>query len=577
MEKVINRLKIIVFSAIIVLLLAFGYLASGCDNLSSEDTSSTTDTIIGEDTGPADNGSNENVIHKSNEEITSAQKWSGTHILEGNLYIKAALEISPCTKIQIAANSKIKISDNGSIKAIGTEECPITFTSAKASPAKGDWKEIDIYKTAGSDNAFEWVIFEFGGGDDYGMLWTQDEVNIYVNNTVFRNSSTYGVYFESGTKISSFKGNKFINLDKNPIYIDANEVGVLNTVESKDNSLNTVKLFANGEVTKASLWKYIGIPYELSGNLYFKAGVEIAACNKLLIGANTKIVVSDNGSIKAIGTEECPITFTSAKASPAKGDWKEIDIYNTASSDNTFDWVILEFGGSDNYGMLWVQNGSTVSVSNTTFKNSSSYGVYFEEGVKISSFKGNKFSDLDMNPLYMGVDELGMIESIETTNVVKNTIMIHPNGEVTKAATWQNPGIPVEFSGHQYIRAAVEVGAGNTILMAPDTKIAVSDSGSFKLTGTSTSKITIKSAKSSPAAGDWYEVDIYATSGNNNIWNYVNIMHGGGNGYGQLWVQKGASVTLNNCNFTESTDCDVYIENGATVVNNSSSYTICSQ
>ncbi|MGB9599005.1 MAG: hypothetical protein ACP5QK_10810 [Myxococcota bacterium] len=47
----------------------------------------------------------------------------------------------------------------------------------------------------------------------------------------------------------------------------------------------------------------------------------------------------------------------------------------------------------------------------------------------------------------------------------------------------------------------------------------------------------------------------------------MNISHGGGNDYGQVGVDEGASLTLNNCRFADGKVCDVYVNNGGTVSN----------
>ena len=573
-----KRMYGLIMFAVVVAFFGALQLFSGCDNLTSEDTSTATDAITGDtatgDTATGqDTGSTENVTHKSGETISSSQKWSGTHILEGNLYIKAPVEITPCTKISIAANAKIVVSNSGSIKSIGTKDCPVVFTSAKDSKAKGDWNIIEIYSTASSDNAFDWTILEYGGNGDYGVLWIDDNVSIKIDNTTFDNSKSYGVYIEKDAKVDSFSGNKFTNIDLNPIHIEASEVGLLNVIETSNNTQNSV-LVNGGTVSKAAVWKNIGIPYYLKSNIYIKAEVEIEKGNTMLVGNGVKIVVSDKGSIKSVGTKEKPITFTSSKSSKGKGDWERIDIYATSSSDNAFDWTVLEFGGDGDYGLMWIEESAKVTIDNTVFSNSKTYGLWLENGAEVGSFSGNTFTNIDLNPIYLTAEGVGQLDKIQTSNNAKNTVLID-GGTVEKAATWKNLGISYETKANISFHAPVMVEAGTTFLLAPNNKLSINNSGSLKLAGTQDANITIKSAKASPAKGDWEEIDIYATSNNDNVWSYVNIMYGGGGDYGQVWVEDGASLTLNNCKFSESKVCDIYMEDGANVVNSGSTYTVC--
>jgi len=225
-------------------------------------------------------------------------------------------------------------------------------------------------------------------------------------------------------------------------------------------------------------------------------------------------------------------------------------------------------------------NGKTITIDVKGLKNKSNWPLTPQLKRKDHFYVlvnyCNKFNDLDLNPIYLKANNVGQLDKIETSNNTANTVLIN-GGKITTAATWKNMGIPYEIKEVVYFQAAVEVEEGTTILMQPSEKLIINGSGSLKLKGTANANITIKSSKPSPASGDWKEIDIYASSNNDNVWSYVNIMHGGSGSYGQVWVEKGASLTLNNCKFSEGRNCDLYVENGGNIVNNGSTYTICPQ
>ena len=224
--------------------------------------------------------------------------------------------------------------------------------------------------------------------------------------------------------------------------------------------------------------------------------------------------------------------------------------------------------------MLWIEDGASIKVDNVTFENSSSYGIYMEDGARLKSFTGNKFKSLDMNPILLSANEVGLLDKIESSDNEIDTIFIN-GGIVTKSATWKNISTFYMIGKSIDINAPVTVNGGITILIGPENKISVSDSGSLKLMGTTDAQINIRSSKPSPSAGDWKGINIYKTASKDNEWSYVNILHGGSTGYGQLWVEKGAFITLNHCHFMEGKDCDVYLEDGANVTNYASTYNTC--
>ncbi|MCX7943403.1 MAG: hypothetical protein N2746_02705 [Deltaproteobacteria bacterium] len=546
-------------------------VSDGDDGLG--DTGTSSDTLWGLDGSSGDLDQTEKIIHKSGESIIEAQKWSGVHLLEGNLYIKSSLEIAPCTRILVGSKAKISVTDSGSIKSIGTKDCPVIFTSSKDSKAKGDWGLIEIFNTASSDNVFDYTILEFGGDGNYGMLWIDMGASVRIDNTSFDNSRSYGVYFDKNANIKSFTKNRFSNIDLNPIFVYAGEVGALDKITSIDNNQNTV-LVNGGEVKNAALWKDLGIPYLLRQQVTIKASVEIEPGTKFLMDSDSDISVKDNGSIKSLGTADKNILFTSSKTSKAKGDWSHIEVYASSSSDNAFVYTVFEYGGKDNYGMLWIDNGAKVAIDNSTFRQSSSYGLFLEDGAVLKSFTNNKFKNLSMNPISLNASEIVMLDKIEAVDNTSNTIMVR-GGTASINGQWKNIGIPYEFKQIVYVKSKIEVEAGTTILIAANMKISVGDKGSLRLKGMQNANINIRSAKSAPAAGDWSQIDIYDSADNDNIWDYVNVMHGGGDNYGQVWIDKGVMLTLNNCKFSEGKDCDVYVENGGNVINNNSTYKLC--
>jgi hypothetical protein len=65
-----------------------------------------------------------------------------TYALSQNILVQSGttLTIQACTTILVSANSTLQI--EGTLIARGRADCPITFTSAAASPARGDWARL---------------------------------------------------------------------------------------------------------------------------------------------------------------------------------------------------------------------------------------------------------------------------------------------------------------------------------------------------------------------------------------------------------------------------------------------------
>lgn len=509
-------------------------------------------------------------VEHDGEEITAATDWSGIHHIIGTLWVKAPLTMDKCTTILMDPNSRISVSDGGSIKVNGTADNIVPFLSAKAVPAAGDWNGIEIKKTASSGNSFKFTSFSHAGKSNYGAIWVDGEAEVAIDDCAFISIDNYGVMFENGAKIESFTGNKFASIGTYPVLVGANAVPALSPVETDD---ATDRIFVQAEdVEDAGTWKNLSIGYEVE-YLYVHKPVTIEPGTTLYMPDNSHITLSDGGSIIAKATETAPIVFTSAKPAPASGDWKGILVKNTSSNDTAFEYVNFEFGGRGNYGVIWVDGGASVSIDNCKFKDIEDYGVAFANEAEIKSFTGNEFSNIGTYPIMIGANAVSALSPIVTDDPT-DRVSVEAE-DVADAGTWKNLSIGYEIE-YIYINKPVEIEAGVTLFLKENGHLDVQDGGGLTLNGTENSRVTITSYKEAPSAGDWNAISIRKTSSDANVFNYADIKYGGNNDWGQLWVEKDAKITLNNVVFSDGKDCDVTNDNGeAIITDNGSTYTTC--
>ena len=189
-----------------------------------------------------------------------------------------------------------------------------------------------------------------------------------------------------------------------------------------------------------------------------------------------------------------------------------------------------------------------------------------EAASAVRSFTGNTLTDNALGPITIGGNEVPMLGlGTYTPNVVEG-INVAQGTNVTSSGTWKYLGVAYRLPDGLNLNtsigsAHVTVEAGNTLLMGPAASISVSDNAGFTLAGTSLAHVTVTSGKSGPAAGDWGELDIYPTSSSvQNTFTYTDFVYGGGNSYGQVWIEDQAGITLNNATFAHTDGaCDVVL------------------
>lgn len=104
--------------------------------------------------------------HQSPNELFGPQKGTlaaGTYFVKYDIWVEHGdtLFIQPGTTIKFDGSYSFVI--HGKLFANGTAASPITFTSAKTTPARGDWKNIYFNGTATSNSELKFVNVEYAG------------------------------------------------------------------------------------------------------------------------------------------------------------------------------------------------------------------------------------------------------------------------------------------------------------------------------------------------------------------------------------------------------------------------------
>lgn len=565
-------------SLIMVFLVSIG-LYAGCT-----DDSPATQSDAG--TSHSDMGVSSDSFSGQSIEITDTQISGGAHwigaiyILKNSLTIEnGLLEVDACSKIVMPEGGKISVRDGGALRLIGTATCPITITSSKSSPQKGDWNYIEFYQSGDNGkNKFDYVIVEYGGGGSYGAIWLEDGASVAISNSTVQESKDYGIELSQDAHLKDFTNNKLINNALGPILLGANSVDDLGLGTYTPNTVEGIQI-DNEYVDHDATWLALGVPYIAKSGFGLEvesgsAHLTVAADVTIKMGDGAKLSVLKNGGLTLAGTASAPVTITSAKAAPKAGDWNYIEIYSaSASGFNVFDYAIIEYGGGGNYGAIWLEASAKLKMSNSTIRHSAHVGLQMEEGAHVTSFTGNTLTDNAKGPVELGADS---VDDLGAGTYAPNTVegIQVTNEEIKHEAKWLKLDTPYIAQNGFIVRtdsgsARLTVDPGVTIKLGSGAKIDIRQNGGLTLNGTSTSHVTITSAKAAPAPGDWHQIEIYGDSADpNNQFHYTDISYGGGSDYGQLWIEEGATVSLDHVTFSnKGKNCDVYAEEGSTINN----------
>jgi hypothetical protein len=317
----------------------------------------------------------------------------------------------------------------------------------------------------------------------------------------------------------------------------------------------------------------------VQGTIDVEGELVVSPCAIVAMDPDAAIVVANSGSLRMEGTADQPILVTSSKADPAPGDWREIDFYESSTDgDNVLRFVTIEYGGSAGYGQIWIDGGASVEIADATIRASADVGIYGEHGAALRSFVDNVLTENVGGPLRVGANTVGQLGlGTYSGNGIDGIIV--SSQDVADDATWLALG--VDYLAEDGFGITTEAGSANltiaagvTLALGPDAIITVGAHGGLNLAGTADERVTIRSSKQPPAAGDWREIDIYATSnGPANRFEHADIAHGGGAGYGQVWLDGQAQLTVDDVAFSDGLDCDV--SGSGTVIANATTWVDC--
>ena len=333
------------------------------------------------------------------------------YIIDCITSVEVDLKIEPGVEIEFTDATGMKIREEGSISAIGSQSEPIIFTAA--TKTKGAWKGIISYSQS-VKNRFDYVTMEYAGdgglsgNGELGSLILRPGVYFRLNNVTIKNGLNNGIsstWYNYDVEIN----NCTITGCDMPIYADANVASHISGGDFTGNNTDAIRLDSDAGPRKMSTsqtWTALNVPYRMGSTLVIEDGAVFTIQPGVIVEfEDGKGIIIDKGgddgsAISAEGTPENPIVFTGVTKSP--GAWETISVRRTSSVQNKIDNVLIEYAGGAGAGgaiEMWVD--PVLTVTNTTFKDIDACALYNRYGPTNPNLTENNNTLVNVNGGYM--------------------------------------------------------------------------------------------------------------------------------------------------------------------------------
>lgn len=324
-------------------------------------------------------------VHRG--DVTGDETWTAAaspHIVDADVNVRSGghLVIEPCAQVQIAAGARINVAfpltpNTGSLVAEGSAKKPITFKNRDPQP----WGSIYVHAPGTARLAYATLE---GGGDgafDDGATIVAPAASfgdpvLFVDHVTIRRSRGTGIWMQRGSTFIA--GSQELTITESgseehpyPLTISEHAFDALPTGTYTGNEKDELLIEpvgnggAAGGMMKDATLHDRGVPYHVGrskqddliigsgpddsvATLTIEPGVVMKFEPETMLAIQALTTEKPStGAIRALGTADKPIVFTSAAASPKAGDWRGLWFGGVPQSTNKLEHVRVEYAGFD--------------------------------------------------------------------------------------------------------------------------------------------------------------------------------------------------------------------------------------
>ncbi|NOK33046.1 hypothetical protein HMI49_07535 [Corallococcus exercitus] len=352
----------------------------GCASESGAPPDDTPDSGVVDTGCPAPTGAA--VTHQGT--LSAPETWSAAspHVVS-SLDVNATVTVEPCAVVSVSAAANIQVNSGGAFITQGTQTKPVRLQPVDSGRP---WGQVLINN--GGSVRLTWTTLSRGGNPSSAEATVRVRAGadlpgrrpLFVDHVTIEDSSGPGIVINGTAGFA--EGSTALTITRSgsesrpqPLAINPNALGTLPSGTYTGNREDAI--FVGPSIASATISylggnatvRNLGVPYHLEGltvgNHDTAATLTIEAGAELRFDPGSRLLVYDGKSaLIAAGTPTAPVVFTSAKATPAAGDWAGIRFEGTNPADR-LEFIRVRYAGGpclcSGYGCNYLPGSFDVS------------------------------------------------------------------------------------------------------------------------------------------------------------------------------------------------------------------------
>lgn len=340
--------------------------------------------------------------------------------------------------------------------------------------------------------------------------------------------------------------------------------GPFDTSDTSDTSVDTGEVWVQDEphpagvLSGGAIWR--AGTHRLLGDLRVESGVlELEPCATVFVAPGARLVLTNGGAIRAVGTPQCPVTLLSEMG--GRGDWAGLRLEGSSDgANNLLEQVAVLNGGMGGSAALDIEDGASVAMTNVRVAGSAGMALRVGDLATLRRAEGLGLVDNAGRAASLPLSAATLVASgTFTPNDVAGLEL--RGGSATGAHSLARLDAPWILAGDLRLGddvtpTTLSIAAGAELRMARGVSVDVRGSATLELAGEEVRRVSVLSAEETGAPGDWGALRVHAEGALEVRWS--TLRHGGAGEVPVVQVASGGRGTLDHAEVSESAgSCDV--------------------